>query len=101
MLLTKKMSPRKHLADTGKGTTTSVYRLELLANLKNATSVVSLADTDVVKHCFILDTPKKTLMFHAETEEEKKEWVTALSNCIERISARSTVFPQLDDNVPQ
>uniref|UniRef100_A0A7S4P946 PH domain-containing protein n=1 Tax=Paramoeba aestuarina TaxID=180227 RepID=A0A7S4P946_9EUKA len=60
------------------------YTLNIVVHFEKATAVVPLADSDHVRYSFIIDTPKTSLMFYAQSEEDKEEWVNSIANYLQK-----------------
>jgi hypothetical protein len=63
------------------------HSVAIALTLANVTSVVPLLDSDTVQHCFILDTPNRTIMLLAESAADRDEWVRALQSAIQSLPA--------------
>lgn len=67
--------------------TRGFHAVAIVLTLATVTSVVPLLDSDTVQHCFILDTPNRTIMLLAESAADRDEWVRALQSAIATLPA--------------
>ena len=45
-----------------------------------------------MKYSFIVDTPKKSLMFHSSSEEEKEGWVNSIAEHLQKTKEKIGSF---------